>query len=36
MVGKLDLALSEAVARGWLVVDMQRDWNTVFPPETGR
>jgi phosphoserine phosphatase len=23
----------EAVARGWTVVSMQKDWNTVFPPE---
>jgi hypothetical protein len=29
--GKLDKALDEAVARGWTVVDMKRDWNTVFP-----
>ena len=30
-VGKLDKALDEAAARGWTVVDMKRDWNTVFP-----
>jgi phosphoserine phosphatase len=29
--GMLDKALEEAKARGWLVVDMKRDWNTVFP-----
>jgi len=32
-VGKLDKALDEANARGWTVVDMKRDWRTVFPPE---
>jgi phosphoglycolate phosphatase-like HAD superfamily hydrolase len=31
-VGKLDKALDEARARGWTVVDMKRDWLTVFPP----
>jgi hypothetical protein len=30
-VGKLDKALDEAVARGWVVVDMKVDWNKVFP-----
>jgi len=29
-VGKLDRALDEAKARGWTVVDMKRDWRTVF------
>jgi len=29
-VGKLDRALDEANARGWTVVDMKRDWRTVF------
>ena len=28
--GKLVAALQEAPTRGWLVVDMQRDWNTIF------
>ena len=28
--GKLLAALQEAPTRGWLVVDMQRDWNTIF------
>ena len=31
-VGKLDRALDEAPARGWLVVDMKRDWKRVYPP----
>lgn len=34
-VGKLDKALDEAARRGWTVVDMKRDWHTVFPPADG-
>jgi phosphoglycolate phosphatase-like HAD superfamily hydrolase len=30
-IGKLDKALDEAVAKGWTVVDMKRDWRQVFP-----
>lgn len=30
-IGKLDKALDEALAKGWTVVDMKRDWNRVFP-----
>jgi phosphoglycolate phosphatase-like HAD superfamily hydrolase len=30
-IGKLDKALDEATARKWIVVDMQRDWKTVYP-----
>jgi len=30
--GRLDRALDDAAAYGWLVVDMARDWSTVFPP----
>jgi hypothetical protein len=30
-VGKLDQALDEATAKGWTVVDMARDWATVWP-----
>jgi phosphoserine phosphatase len=30
--GTLNRALIEAHERGWVVVDMKRDWNTVFPP----
>lgn len=29
-VGKLDKALDEANAKGWTVIDMQRDWAKVF------
>lgn len=32
-VGKLDKALDEAAARGWTVVDMARDWKTVYAGE---
>ncbi|MFT3685317.1 MAG: HAD family hydrolase [Phycisphaerales bacterium] len=32
-IGKLDKALDEAAARGWTVVDMKTEWNTVFPPD---
>ncbi|RAO75708.1 haloacid dehalogenase [Dyella jiangningensis] len=32
-VGKLDKALDEATAKGWTVVDMQKDWKAVFPAE---
>lgn len=32
-IGKLDKALDEATAKGWTVVDMKTDWNTVFPPK---
>ncbi|MFM8321323.1 MAG: HAD family hydrolase [Chloroflexota bacterium] len=31
--GKLVEALKEAPKRGWTVVDMKQDWNTVFKPE---
>lgn len=30
-IGKLDKVLDEAKQRGWAVVDMKRDWKTVFP-----
>jgi phosphoglycolate phosphatase-like HAD superfamily hydrolase len=32
-VGRLDQALAEAKAGGWTVVDMKRDWKSVFPFE---
>jgi hypothetical protein len=32
-IGKLDEALDEANAKGWTVVDMQKDWRRVFPFE---
>jgi phosphoserine phosphatase len=30
-LARLDHALDEANARGWLVIDMKRDWRLVFP-----
>jgi hypothetical protein len=30
-VGKLDKALDEGLAKGWTIVDMKRDWRTIFP-----
>jgi phosphoserine phosphatase len=30
-VGKLDKGLDEARAKGWTLIDMRRDWKTVFP-----
>ena len=30
-IGRLEKALDEANNRGWNVVDMQRDWKTIFP-----
>ena len=30
-LGKLDKAWDEAVAKGWTVVSMKDDWNTIFP-----
>jgi len=29
-VGKLDKALDEAIAKGWTVIDMQKDWARVY------
>jgi hypothetical protein len=34
-IGKLDRALDEAGARGWMVIDMRRDWATVFAAGVG-
>ena len=30
-IGRLDKALDEANRHGWVVVDITRDWKTVFP-----
>jgi heat shock protein HslJ len=36
-IGKLDKALDEATAKGWVVVDMKNDWKRVFAFEqTGK
>jgi len=34
-IGKLDKALDEAATKGWTVVDMKKDWKTVFPVPQG-
>lgn len=31
-IGKLDKGLDEAQKRGWTIVDMKKDWRTIFPP----
>ena len=33
-IGRLDKGLDEARDRGWTVVDMKTDWNTIYPPDT--
>jgi hypothetical protein len=35
-LGKLDVALAEAKAKGWTVVDMKNDWKCVYPFETAK
>jgi len=35
LVGKLDAALQQAKADGWVVVDMKGDWKVVYPFEGG-
>jgi hypothetical protein len=30
-IGQLDTALTEAKTKGWTVVDMKKDWKTVYP-----
>ena len=32
--GRLDRGLDEAEKRDWVVVDMARDWSTIYPAET--
>ena len=31
-IGTLDKAWDEAIAKGWIVMSMKDDWNTIFPP----
>ncbi|QDV51583.1 HAD family hydrolase [Gimesia fumaroli] len=33
-IGQLDQALKEAQAKGWTVIDMQRDWKRIYPAPT--
>lgn len=30
-IGKLDKGLDEALERGWTIIDMAKDWKTVYP-----
>ena len=30
-VGKLERGLDEAAKRGWVVIDMKRDWRVIHP-----
>ncbi|HLN90616.1 MAG TPA: HAD family hydrolase, partial [Patescibacteria group bacterium] len=32
-IGRLDMALDEAQAKGWTVADMKNDWKIIFPFE---
>jgi len=32
-IGTLNKVWDEAIARGWSVVDMKKDWKVIFPPE---
>jgi len=32
-IGKLARGLDEGPARGWLIVDMAKDWNTIWPED---
>jgi hypothetical protein len=32
-VGRLDKALDVAERRGWIIVDMKRDWRRIYPFE---
>jgi hypothetical protein len=31
-IGQLDKGLDEALAKGWSIADMKRDWKAIFPP----
>ena len=33
-VGTLDKALDQAAGEGWIIVDMKKDWKTVFPAKS--
>ena len=35
-VGRLDRGLDEAASRGWILVDMKRDWGAVYPEPEGK
>ncbi len=31
-IGRLDKAMDEAKAKGWTMVDMKKEWKTIYPP----
>jgi phosphoserine phosphatase len=33
-IGRLDRGLDEGPRRGWVILDMAKDWKLVFPPDT--
>ena len=35
-IGHLDKAWDEGKARGWTIVNMKRDWKTIYPFEVER
>ncbi len=35
-IGKLDKALDEAVEKGWVVVDMKKEWKAIYPFELNK
>ena len=30
-IGKLDKAMTDAPAKGWLLIDMAQDWSRIYP-----
>ena len=32
-IGRLEKGLDDAKAKGWLVIDMAKDWNKIYPFE---
>lgn len=32
-IGRLERGLDEATARGWVVVDMKKEWAAIYPPQ---
>jgi hypothetical protein len=31
VIGRFDKALDEALAKGWVIVDMKNDWKIIYP-----
>ena len=31
-IGRLARALDDGPGRGWVIVDMKRDWRAIYPP----